>query len=96
MGDATQLTALWTNSSDKEYFGFSIDKYGVLHFENYAGLLLGKDTTTEYPVVNDAEFLQTQLKSSQKSDLQTKQVAFDSAEKQNNDAQSVLTSSKGN
>ena len=95
-GHAAQLTGMGLLSfgdPDEIYFGFSIDKNGILHFENYEPMKA--DNSELFTIPDNTEQLQAQLKTAQ-TDLQTKQAAFDTAQAQNNSAQNALNASKSN
>ena len=77
----------------ENFLGFSIDKNGILHFENYTPRYI--DSSERYNIPNDTSALQKQLENAQ-SDLQTKQAAFETATSNNNNAQNTLASAKTN
>lgn len=77
----------------ENFLGFSIDKNGILHFENYTPRYI--DSSERYNILNDTSALQKQLENAQ-SDLQTKQAAFETATSNNNNAQNTLASAKTN
>ena len=79
----------------ENYFGFSIDKNGILHFENYVPW---DDTSEKYEVPsNNTTELQNQLKvatqdlTAKQNDLATKQAANNQATQAVKDAQADLT-----
>lgn len=80
----------------ENYLGFSIDKNGILHFENYVPAR--SDTSTKYEVPsNDTKELQGQLSvatqdlTAKQKDLATKQTANDQANQAVKAAQANLT-----
>ncbi|MSE06658.1 hypothetical protein GKC34_13205, partial [Lactobacillus salivarius] len=82
-GHAAQLTGMGLLSfgdPDEIYFGFSIDRNGVLHYENYEPSKI--DSSIVYTIPDNISMLQAQLANAQ-SDLQTKQAAFETATSNN-------------
>ncbi|MSE08750.1 SEC10/PgrA surface exclusion domain-containing protein, partial [Lactobacillus salivarius] len=95
-GHAAQLTGMGLLSfgdPDEIYFGFSIDRNGVLHYENYEPSKI--DSSIVYTIPDNISMLQAQLANAQ-SDLQTKQAAFETATSNNANAQNTLASAKTN